>query len=386
MKSRFFKTLLLSAVIVGGIWILINRDSIRNPSDILRLVKQRFASFSLGITTTSKKPSNEEPGLPTQQTPQFVTNVIRIATFKLNNSIHKTDSAMEVLADICLRYDGVVFQGIDANEDTWLARLTDRMNTVDSAAASNLQPMARNQSDYFFVSERSFDRGQAVQSPSGQSVIGQSAIVFNRRTLQLDQLQGYNVNDPDGVLSHAPFVVCFRTRGPAINQAFTFSLVSLNIDGNRPKRELAYLGEIFRAICEDGRGEDDVLIVGDFNTGDGSFQPILTQASLTSVVSNLQTNSLNASPFDNFVFNELASVEFTGRSGVFDFMRHYNMRLDEALQNLETKCLCGRSFPFSKVSLRVCPETNLTDQAKLFGSPPRGLFSRSARATNFDAN
>jgi deoxyribonuclease-1-like protein len=93
---------------------------------------------------------------------------------------------------------------------------------------------------------------------------------------------------------------------------------------------------LFRAIRDDGRGEDDVLIVGDFHGGESDYQPIWQSAGLTSVGSNRPnnrpTNTLDNSQFDNLIFSELATIEFTGRGGVFDFMRHYNMRLDDALQ------------------------------------------------------
>jgi deoxyribonuclease-1-like protein len=62
------------------------------------------------------------------------------------------------------------------------------------------------------------------------------------------------------------------------------------------------------------------------------LQPMRKQAGLTWVVSDRPTTTRNTSQFDNLVFNEVATIEFTGRGGVFDFMRYYNLRLDDALQ------------------------------------------------------
>ena len=163
-------------------------------------------------------------------------------------------------------------------------------------------------------------------------MVTQSAIVFNRQTLELDQAQWYTVNDPDDLMTREPLVAWFRTRGVKSEEAFTFTLVNVKIDSKRSGRELVYLGELFRAIRNDGRGEDDILMAGDFHAGDQQLQPMRKRAGLTWVVSNRPTGTRNKGQFDNLIFNETATVEFTGRGGVFDFMRHYNMRLDDALE------------------------------------------------------
>ena len=334
VKSRFFKTVLLAGVIIGGIWILSNRDQIRKPGDVVNLVKEQFSTPQVGFAPQAQNWPDTNPQPPFQQAPiqpssQFVTNVVRIASFKLNESIAEiqSESELDLVADICRRYDAIAFQEIGADDDQWLARLTDRMNAVGAASLPDARPTRQLQSDYFYISDRSSEMGQ-----SARSITVTSAIVFNRRTLELDQSQWYTVKDPDQILSRQPLVACFRTRGPAPDQAFTFSLVNVKFDGNRSARELAYLGELFRAIRDDGRGEDDVLIVGDFHAGDRELQPMRKRAGLTWVVSNRPTNTLNTSQFDNLVFNDVATVEFTGRGGVFDFMRHYNLRLDDALR------------------------------------------------------
>lgn len=338
MKSRFFKTMLLAGIIVGGIWTLSNRDRIREPGDVVGLVKEQFSTSHIQIPTHAQDWPNGNSESPSQQmtrqslgqrSPQFVTNVIRIASFKLNETIadQQSELALELLAEICRRYDAIAFQEIGADDRDWLAQLTDRMNTGRAPNQTGSRPATNLQPDYFYISDRSPDMIQSIPPSSVKS-----AIVYNQRTLELDQSQQYNVNDPDQILSRKPLVACFRTRGPAPDQAFTFSLVNVKIDGSRPEGEMAYLGELFRAVRDDGRGEDDVLIVGDFNAGDRELLPMRKRAGLTWVVSNRPTNTLNTSQFDNLVFNEAATVEFTGRGGVFDFMRHYNLRLDDALR------------------------------------------------------
>ena len=256
--------------------------------------------------------------------------MIRIASFKLNPEISKAQDgfSLELLADICRRYDAIAFQEIGSTNKNWLVRLTDRMNAMGAqgtTAGPQLPAQGGNgvkRTDYFFVSDHDRNNGHPTQS----------AIVFNRSTLMLDQSQWYTVKDPDNLLTREPIVAWFRARGAATEKALTFTLVSLDFDAARPEQELANLGKLFRAIRNDGRGEDDVLIVGDFHAGDRALQPVRKRAGLTWVVSNRPTDTKHQSQSDNLVFSEAATVEFTGRGGVFDFLRHYNLGLDQALQ------------------------------------------------------
>lgn len=372
MRSRFLKTVLLAAVIVGGIWILVNRDRVRHPRDVVNILKDNFEATQIGypdragqagrsqgwsggqnwghgqqhyapadggfnrhgsnFSSASQNNRGQFYNRSFQQTPQpqFVTNVIRIASFKLNPEVTQSQDgfSLELLADICRRYDAIAFQEISKANNNWLVRLTDRMNAMGAqGTTARQQPPAQDdkqvkRTDYFYVSDSDRNRGHQTQS----------AIVFNRSTLMLDQSQWYTVNDPDNLLTREPIVAWFRARGAAPDRALTFTLVNLDLDAAQPEQELANLGKLFRAIRNDGRGEDDVLIVGDFHAGDQALQPIRKRDGLTWVVSNRPTDTKHQSQFDNLVFSEAATVEFTGRGGVFDFLRHYNLGLEQALQ------------------------------------------------------
>lgn len=342
MSSKFFKTLLLAAIIVGGIWILVNRDRIRQPGDVVSVLTDGFSGWS-GEGGTAWTENYQQQWGSNSNSPMsqvgvrrqagsaiqnpLVTNVIRIGSFKLNSSITEgpVNASIDLVADICRRYDAIAFQEVSSVDNSWLAQLTDRMNAMGATGTSSVvaagQQAQGTGTSYSFVSDREQNVGSKVQS----------AIVYNRATLELDQSQWYNVNDPDNLLSRKPIVAWFRARGPEPERALTFTLANLKINPARSDQELMYLAELFRAIRNDGRGEDDVLIVGDFNAGDAGLQPIRKLAGLTWVVSNKPTDTEHKSQFDNLVFSEAATVEFTGRGGVFDFMRFYNLRLDDAL-------------------------------------------------------
>ena len=116
MSSRFLKTLLLASVIVGGIWILVNRHRIRNPSDVVGILKDNLTAQPIGYqgqggyqsqgynqvpiySRSPVYPNNYPNHVPLQVTrqPQFVTNVVRIASFKLNRSITSTTKPLSLI-------------------------------------------------------------------------------------------------------------------------------------------------------------------------------------------------------------------------------------------------------------------------------------------------
>lgn len=393
MNSKFLKTLLLAAVIVGGIWVLFHRDQIREPSDVVRLLQDNLPDLpQLGAGDTAGSdygynrnypadfnspmpnvgatnlPAGVTGGLPQStfnagleagsrltgvpaQLPtarsranvassgyggRYVTHVIRIASFRLDPKTtgQQADRNLDLIADICRRFDAIAFQEISGNDNTWLARLTDRMNAMGAVGTQRTKATGGREAskhssnpvrgDYFFLSDVGRNQGQ-------QSSMTQAAIVFNRQTLELDDSRWYTVNDPDRLLSRQPIVAWFRTRGLAPDQAFTFNLVNLKISAAQPEQELAYLGQLFRAIRNDGRNEDDIVLAGDFHADDASLEPLRQQAGLAWVVSNRPTNTLKSAQFDNLIYNPVATIEFTGRGGVFDFLRHYNLGLEEAL-------------------------------------------------------
>jgi hypothetical protein len=326
---RTFKTSLLAVVIVAGIWALLNRDKIQNPTDIASVIRTQWqqlwpASADAPLTSQmssvqasvgsspfqlagSRQPTSAATRLPIAQNGQ---PIIRIASFKLNGFGTSRNSTrhLPILTDICKRYDAIALQGVDGSDDAWLNLLAESLNKVGTSF------------DFYFISDMANSQDKQTQS----------AILFNRATLELDHLHWYTVNDPDDLLRREPLVGWFRTRTPNPDDAFTFTLANIELNSSRPDLELAYLADLYRAIRDDGRGEDDVIVAGDFNSGDRGLEPIHKRAGLTWVISNTPTDVRNKTQYDNLVFSEQATIEFTGRGGVFDFMRKYNLTLEEA--------------------------------------------------------
>jgi hypothetical protein len=81
-----------------------------------------------------------------------------------------------------------------------------------------------------------------------------------------------------------------------------------------------------RTIRNDGRGEDDIIMVGDFQADDRGLDAIRHQAGLGWVVTNHFTNVARDRQYDNIVFSETPTTEFTGRGGCLDFAAEYRLQ------------------------------------------------------------
>ena len=116
-----------------------------------------------------------------------------------------------------------------------------------------------------------------------------------------------------------------------MEHAFTFTLANFHLDSQQPELELAYLTELHRIIRKDGRGEDDVILLGDFNADGRSLEFAGQKAGLDWVIAGTATNTRGTAQYDNIIYDPRATDEFTGRSGVYDFMKQMNLTLHEAL-------------------------------------------------------
>ena len=348
-ESKFLKTVLLAGVIVGGIWLLVNRDQLSEPGDVLTLAKDTISNWTSSGTTevdaensTNAYPTPSDSGQPypeagtdlsAKRTPAQlasharpigqVQGVIRVASFKMNPKVTELRSfePIDLLAEICRQYDVVVLQNLDRNNSTWLKTVTDQMN-LKGAVATQGRPVLPNgnRADYVSITDRMLRTGEF-----------QTAMIYNRQTVHLDQSRWYVVNDPDEVFTVDPMVAWFRAIGTSPQNAFTFSLASVEIEPSRTDVELLQLGLLIRAIRSDGRGEDDVVLVGDFQADDRGFESIRHQAGLAWVVSRRSTSVQSDRQSDNIVFSEPATAEFTGRGGVVEFQQLYRLQTADAL-------------------------------------------------------
>jgi endonuclease/exonuclease/phosphatase family metal-dependent hydrolase len=158
----------------------------------------------------------------------------------------------------------------------------------------------------------------------------QYAFLFDLASIEVDRNQLYTVLDEDDRLHREPLVGWFRARAAPPEQAFTFTLVNVHTDPDEVDQELDALADVYFSVQSDRRQEDDTIMLGDFNANDRSLRRLGEIQGLVRLVIDTPTNTLQTAQYDNLLFLEMTTPEFTGRGGVFDFLREFNLTREQA--------------------------------------------------------
>jgi deoxyribonuclease-1-like protein len=295
---RKFLVLIVGAVLAGGSWFFSNNFKIEGLDGL---------SLSPIDTATSSgvSPGSGQPGVAHQG------SAIRIASFNIQVFGEKKMSNPRVtalLAEIVRQFDIVAVQEIRSKQNI-LPQFIDIVNSTGR--------------HYDYVIGPRLGRTSSKE---------QYAFIFDTASIEIDRTALYTVSDPDDLLHREPLVGWFRARGPAPDEAFTFSLVNIHTDPDETDQELDALADVFRAVRDDGRGEDDVILLGDLNVDDQHLGRLGQLSHITCAISRVATNTRGTKQYDNLVFSALATTEYTGRWGVFDMIRQFNLTTEEALE------------------------------------------------------
>lgn len=288
---------LLAAVVLGG-WYVNRNFELRRVDGGMQVVAR----------TASGGASRREAHWPTVQR---TGDTLRIASFNvqaLGETKLEKPQVAELLARIVRRFDIVALQGIVSRNQDVLPTFVDQINAAGG--------------QYDYVISQRLGRGDQRQ---------QYAFVFDRASVELDRSRAYTVQDPEDLLLREPFVAWFRVRGPAPEEAFTFSLASVHVDPQEASRELNVLDDVYRVVLDDGRNEDDVILLGDFQASSRDLGDLGRVPGMMAVVHSA-TDTRQTRALDNIVLQQRATTEFTGRGGVFSFLREWNLTLEEAME------------------------------------------------------
>ncbi len=159
----------------------------------------------------------------------------------------------------------------------------------------------------------------------------QLAFVLDTASVEIDRSTMYTVEDPGKLLRRDPLVASFRVRGPEPREAFTFTLVNVHVDPQHPG-ELDALAGVYRAVRGNGLDEDDVILLGNFATDDRRLGPLAQLPNMTPALAGVATNTAGTRMYDNILFNREATTEYTGRSGVIDLAREFNLTAPQAIE------------------------------------------------------
>ncbi len=263
------------------------------------------------ITFTPRQEAPAEPGQLGLPGVQRAGSAIRVASFNIQvfgESKMSKPRVVALLAEIVRQFDIVAVQEIRAKQNI-LPQFVDMVNATGR--------------HYDYVIGPRLGRTSSKE---------QYAFIFDTASIEIDRTALYTVADPDDLLHREPLVGWFRVRGPSPDEAFTFSLVNIHTDPDETKTELDALADVFRAVRNDGRGEDDVIILGDLNVDERKLGRLGQIPNITWAITGVATNTRGTKQYDNLVFSEVATAEYTGRWGVFDMIRQFNLTTEEALE------------------------------------------------------
>jgi len=249
----------------------------------------------------------------TEAPPPRAQDTVRIASFNIQvfgESKLSDPGVMENLVQIVRNFDLVAIQEVRAQQQDILPHFVAMLN-------------ADGQSHYDYVIGPRLGRSVSKE---------QYAYIFDRASIEVDRQQLYTVDDPDDLLHREPLVGWFRARGPPPEEAFTFTLAVVHTDPDEVDRELDVLDDVFFAVRDDERKEDDTIMLGDFNASDAKLRQLGQVSGMFAVVRNTPTNTLGNKQYDNILFQQSATLEFTGRGGVYDFLRAFNLSQEQALR------------------------------------------------------
>jgi endonuclease/exonuclease/phosphatase family metal-dependent hydrolase len=256
---------------------------------------------------------------PTQPTstappPLGTGPTIHIASFNIQvfgKAKLENRPVVNVLAEVIRQFDVVAIQEIRSSDDYVLPNFVAMVNATGR--------------HYDFV----------VGPPVGNSKEKEHfAYVFDTDRIMCDRNSVYTVGDPDNLLSREPYVASFCTReSPDI--AFTFILVNVHTvpePVSTRDKEIEALAEVYRVVRRAGRGEDDVIMLGDFNADEKHLGRISQIPGIAPLLRGVASNTRQTHLEDNIIIHLPSTTEYAGRSGVFDLMKQYNLSLDMAEQ------------------------------------------------------
>ena len=292
--------LVFMAALVAAVWFFFQNYEIEGLDQVT--IRRK----ATGVTTVSASSGDLPPAVAS------AGDTIRIASFNIQvfgESKASKPQVMGVLAEVVRRFDVVAIQEIRSKNQQLLPSFVELINATGR--------------HYDYVIGRREGRTTSKE---------QYAFIFDTASIEIDRGATYSVNDPSDFLHRPPLVSAFRARGPPTDQAFTFSLINIHTDPDETDQELNALDEVFWAVLGDSRGEDDVILLGDLNVDDEHLGGLGEISGVAWMISGVTTNTRGTKLYDNIVYRPQSTNEFTGRSGVFDMMREFNLTMEQALQ------------------------------------------------------
>ncbi len=301
IKQSLF--LLLAAAVAGGIYFFVNYE-------IQTCYENGKPAYWKIVPKTNAAAGRGAAG---DLTPDQLRPTIRIATFqlgRLDEAKLANTRVSDVLVNLFPRFELVAVQGIRGKNQGVLDRLVEQIN-------------AKSGRNYNFAT---------CPTQKRDGLEHYSAFVYDRQRIDIDQTTVHFVEDRSGRLRIKPLTGSFRVRGPDPAEAFTFTLINVETDPEHTATELDVLADVYRAVRDDGRGEDDIILLGDLESDDQNLGQLGKLLGVSALISGIPTTTRGTHQLDNILLDRRATSEFDGRVEVLDMMREFDLTMPEALE------------------------------------------------------
>ena len=298
-------TVLVVALVAGGLFFWWNYQIETEYKD------GRLAA----VRITPRSPTGElalpwqSGGLPVARPPQPTFRIASYCVDRLDERKLASRRTNDVLMKLIPQFEIVAIEGFDSTNRGEALRLVEQVN-----AATGRQ--------YAFV----------ASTPARANQTQYTAILFDQTAIEVDRATVHTVADPTGLFRSAPLVAQFRVRGVKESEAFTFQLICVRTDPERAADEMNLLDDVYRAVRDDGRGEDDIILLGALETDETRLGELGQVPDLTAAIYGMPTTVRGTRRADNILFSRRATSEFNGRAEVLDVMRDCDLSVEQALE------------------------------------------------------
>ena len=142
-------------------------------------------------------------------------------------------------------------------------------------------------------------------------------------------------------MEREPMVASFETvvSPESSEPPFRFTIINVHteasrVDPNQSGNEIAVLADVFRRVRQyeyETRGEDDFIVLGNFNVGTQSLTQLTSIPGVISLAADVQTDVGRTTTSDHILIDRNVTSEYAGRNGVLDFQADLGLTAEQAV-------------------------------------------------------
>ena len=258
--------------------------------------------------------ANPQAGLPANNAAnsQIIIGSFNIQMF--GKTKMSKPAVVAALVDITRRFDILAIQELRDKDQNVIPEFLAQINQNGAAFAAAVGPR----------------QGYVVAGKTTR-YFEQTVFIYDTRTIEIVG-NSYAAIDRANVMHRPPFVGQFRCKDVPPNlRPFTFNLMNVHIDPDDTHEEFVALQPILAEIYQQHPQEDDFILLGDFNEEPHKYAHYKwMRQQRTALPSQWKTNTAMTEAYDNIVFDQELTAEFTGQSGVMNLMAEYKVGKDDA--------------------------------------------------------